>query len=73
MKTQNDYFQEGDFLIENHGSVVLLQPLTIAAEDWLTEHTPEDAQHWGTSIVIEPRYVSDILNGIELDGLKVIS
>lgn len=68
-----DYFEEGDFLIENHGSVVLLQPLTEAARVWLEQHIPEDTQNWGTAIVIEPRYVSDILNGIELEGLKVIS
>ena len=61
-----------DFDLADHGSIVLLTPRTPAAHDWTLEHIPEDAQRWGQcSIVIEPRYVADILWGIEDEGLTV--
>lgn len=60
-----------DFTLENHGSIVLLQPHTEAARAWVSEHIPDDAMIWGTSIVVEPRYVSDIVDGIAEDGLEV--
>lgn len=58
-----------DFTVENHGSIVLLRPNTEAAREWLDEHISDDAQTFGNAIAIEPRYVGDILYGIEGDGL----
>jgi hypothetical protein len=58
-----------DFNVENHGSIILLWPLTTAASEWITDHIPEDAQVFGNAIVVEPRYIEDILAGITADGL----
>lgn len=41
-----------DFSVENHGSIILLRPLTEAAQDWVDEHIPDDAQMFGTAIVV---------------------
>jgi hypothetical protein len=60
-----------DFTLENHGSVCLLRPLTAIAKTWAAEYLPDDAQTFGTAIVIEPRYVADIVAGILNDGLTV--
>ena len=61
-----------DFTITNHGSIVIIEPLTEAAIDWVAEHIPEDAQRWGRAgVVVEPRYVGDIVAGIEADGLEI--
>jgi hypothetical protein len=60
-----------DFSVRNHGSVILLYPKTDAAKEWISEHIPEDAQRWGLSVVVEPRYVMDILAGARADGLRV--
>lgn len=60
------------FELENHGSVFLLRPLTSAAKEWMQEHFPMDnpeTQFWGDAIVIEPRYVASIVDGIIGDGL----
>ena len=65
---------EADFLFQNHGSICLLKPLTPAGEEWFNEHLPVDnpeTQFWGGSIVIEPRYIAPILEGIQNDGLRV--
>lgn len=60
-----------DIRFEHHGSVSLMFHMTPAGRDWIKEHTPEDASTWGHAIVVEPRYVQDIVNGATVDGLAV--
>jgi len=60
-----------DVNIENHGSLVLIRPLTEAASDWLDENISEDAQRFGGAVVVEPRYVEAIVEGMQNDGLEV--
>ena len=62
-----------DFLLENHGSIFLLQPLTPAAQSWIDEFLPKDRMSFGTAVVVEHRYISDIVEGIRNDGLAVQS
>lgn len=60
-----------DVIVENHGSLVLIRPMHSEAMTWLETHTPEDAQWFGGALVVEPRYVNDIINGMWVDGLAV--
>jgi len=61
-----------DVRVENHGSVVILQLLTRAAREWADAYLPEDRQTWGTTgTVVEPRYVLDIVQGMDAAGLRV--
>lgn len=61
---------EVDFLLTNHGSIFILTPLSSAGSEWIDDNIGDDAQTWGKdSIVIEHRYVSDIVNGASNDGL----
>ncbi|MGZ5078638.1 MAG: hypothetical protein ACXWHZ_03725 [Usitatibacter sp.] len=61
-----------DFDFSDHGSICILTPLTPAAREWRAEYLPSDAQTWGRGgVVIERRYVSDILDGIDIAGLSV--
>jgi len=65
-----------DFSFHNHGSICILNPLTPAAKDWFNEHLPVDnpeTHFWAGGIVIEARYVPDIISGIQSDGLLVAS
>ncbi len=62
-----------DFLVENHDSIFLLKPQTPAASAWVQEHIDESNGYqpmWPT-VVIEPRYIDDIVSGIQSDGLAV--
>jgi len=79
MSSHNDSFVASgssptvDFLCENHGSIVLLRPLTPSATSWLEEHIGQDngfQPYWPTC-VIEHRYIWPILEGIQNDGLGV--
>jgi hypothetical protein len=61
-----------DFVLQNSGSVSILYPQTERAREWVRERIAEDAQTWGPrGVVIEARYVGDILNGIAEEGLTV--
>lgn len=60
-----------DFTVQNEHSIFLLHPHTEAARTWIAEHIPVDAMMWGNAIVVEHRYISDIVDGIKSDGLEV--
>jgi hypothetical protein len=60
-----------DFTLADHGSITILYPVSADAADWVGEHIPDEAQRYAGGVVIEPRYVGDILDGITNDGLSV--
>lgn len=60
-----------DFHLINHGSIFVLTPQVTAAKEWVDEHFPESAQQWANGIVIEPRYIGPILDGIDEDGFTI--
>jgi hypothetical protein len=62
-----------DFLLEDHGSLVLLRPLTACAREWVEKNIGRDngfQPYWPT-VTIEPRYVQPILDGILEAGMTV--
>ena len=59
-----------DFTVENHGSIVLLQPHTSVGRIWAEDHIGH-ALRFGLAFVVEPRYLWPILDGIYADGLEV--
>jgi hypothetical protein len=60
-----------DFCLYGHGSISTLVPKTPAAKAWVEKHIPEDAQWFGHGVVIEHRYVNDIVEGLQADGLTI--
>jgi hypothetical protein len=60
-----------DFILTNHGSIYLLEPVTEAAREWVAVHLDgnEHLLYVGDAIVIEPRYVKQIVRGFQQDGL----
>lgn len=54
------------FSVEDHGSVVLIRPLTNDVRDWLEENT--DGQWFGHALVVEPRYVEPLVLGMLEEG-----
>ena len=62
---------EPDFVVEDHGSIFLLRALTPAANSWIEENLSEDRMTFCSAVVIESRYVVDILEGIAADGFSV--
>ncbi len=60
-----------DFTVQNEGTIFLLTPVSDLAVDWAEHHLPQDSQHFGGSIVVEHRYIENIVAGIQNDGLTV--
>jgi hypothetical protein len=60
-----------DFELQDEGSLYLLRPLTVQAAEWLGEHIEHNRQMFGTAVVVEHRYIADIVCGIRDDGLEL--
>ena len=62
-----------DFLVENHGSIFLLIPQKDSARIWIDDHIGRDNgyQPYYPTVVVEHRYIADIVAGIQDDGLAV--
>lgn len=58
-----------DLIVLYEGSICLVVAHGEALA-WLRETAPEDAQWWSGSLVVEPRYVDDIINA-RADALGV--
>jgi hypothetical protein len=65
--------KQPDFVVENHGSIFLLKPLTPSATSWVEEHVGQNNgyQPYFPTVVVEPRYIADIVEDIQNDGLPV--
>ena len=62
-----------DFNVENHGSIFLLRPVSAAARESVEERIGENngyQPYWPT-VVVEHRYIRDIVAGIRADRLTV--
>lgn len=62
-----------DFLITNHGSIILFHALTEEARTWLKRNTSEDSQWLGNALACEPRYalgLADLLDEAGFKGVK---
>lgn len=64
-------FPDYDFSVNHYGTLCVLHPVTVAAEGWVKDHLPDDTLWWQNGVVIEPRYLDDILAGIEADDLRI--
>jgi hypothetical protein len=61
-----------DILVENHGSIFLLRPVSPVGQTWLQENViGEETQLFGNAVVCEPRYVANIVFGSRGEGLVV--
>ena len=54
-----------------HGSIILVRPGDDDVRRWLEEHTePVDALWLGGALVVEPRYLPDIVEGLVAYGFR---
>ncbi len=62
-----------DLIVEAHGTLVLVYPLSDEGRAWLAEHCPmgEEHDYLGDALVVEHRYAADLAGGAATDGLRV--
>jgi hypothetical protein len=59
------------FTVEDHGTLILVRPLTHDVRTWLEENVAEDVQWWGGAIVVEPRHLAPLVEGMFEEGFTV--
>jgi hypothetical protein len=61
-----------DVLVDNHGSMFLVTPVSAIAKEWVDQHLSLEGWQWmGSSFGVEHRFVAPIVSGMKADGLKV--
>lgn len=63
---------KSDIFIENHFSLFLVWPLSSRAENWIEENVSHDCQWFGMALVVEPRYLRALIEGMLADGLSLV-
>jgi hypothetical protein len=58
-----------DFVWTDHGSLVLLRPLTKAGWDWVSENVDPDEPRWMGQIPVSASRVCQVLDAINAAGL----
>ena len=75
MASKNLSQKSPDFNLRDEGSLVLLTPRTDAAREWVDTNIGKDNgyQPYFPTVVVEHRYIADIVAGIQNDGLAMQS
>jgi hypothetical protein len=60
-----------DFLVLVHGTIGLVRPLTRGASEWINKHVPSQSQWFGPALLLEHRYIAELLDRMVEDGLRV--
>ena len=60
-----------DVQVENHGTIFLVRALSTFAANWIEEHVSDDGQFFGGALLVEHRYIADLVAGMREAGLVV--
>ncbi len=60
-----------DVRIAHHGSLSMVRPLTDAARQWIDDNVGGETSWFGGALAVEPRYLDNLIDGMESDGLVV--
>jgi hypothetical protein len=62
-----------DFILRDEGTFILLTPCSEAAREWVDQHIGQDNgfQPYFPTVVVEHRYIANIVTCIQNDGLAV--
>ena len=55
----------------SYPTIYLLEPLSKIAKSWIKEHVDKNALTFAKSVVVEHRYIRDIVEGMTRDGLVI--
>jgi hypothetical protein len=64
-----------DITFQDHGSVLLMRGSSDAGKAWIADNVAQNAGYtlmWAGHVVVEPRFVDQIIEGAYADGLAVI-
>jgi hypothetical protein len=62
-----------DITVHDHGTVLLLHATSRRGRAWVDANVSDDRQEWAGAVVVEHRYIGDIVAGAVADGRRVRS
>lgn len=62
-----------DITVDCCGTIYLLRGVSDAGKEWIEENVTqnEETQYWNGAIVVEHRFIADIIEGARQDGLTI--
>lgn len=64
--------EEPDVKVMNHGSVVMVEPVSKEAKAWVDENVGLEGWQWmGNAFAVEPRLLGNLLDGMREEGFTV--
>lgn len=60
-----------DYKLYDSGSIITVQPMHTGADAFLRDVISEESTWFGTALAVEPRYISDLVNGLRKAGYIV--
>jgi hypothetical protein len=64
--------QKHDFIVRDEGTIWLFTPQSESASEFLRDHIEDEAQYFGTSLVVSHNYVDGLLVGLKEHGLSAV-
>lgn len=61
-----------DAQASHHGSIIMIRPLTLKANRWITKHVQAESWQWfAGTLCIDQRFGRDIIRGMKRSRLRV--
>jgi hypothetical protein len=61
-----------EVIAENCGSLFLVRLLTGAAQKWISENVSGETTWFGRALVVEHRYIENLLVGMQEAGFRIV-
>lgn len=63
---------KSDFLFEDHGSIIMLWPLSREASDWVEENVQSEPWQWlGEALCVDHRMARGLIDAVITEGFSV--
>jgi hypothetical protein len=60
-----------DVIVERHGSIIMIQPMTGEARQWLTQMTGDDAIWYAGALAVDIRFAEPLIEAMNEDGFYI--
>ena len=70
-QTNDQWIEDGDYSIENHGSVFLVFPQNEDAKENLINNVSNEVQFLGDAMAVEPRFIVHLVEIFNNEGWRI--
>ena len=70
-QTNDQWIEDGDYSIENHGSVFLVFPQNEDAKENLINNVSNEVPFLGDAMAVEPRFIVDLVEIFNNEGWRI--